>query len=350
MEATPVFTITYWGVTGTISAPLAPLEVTERIVEAVRLLAERGKLEELRNVADLGTAVRRMVQELPFDLRAGYGGNTTCVEVQAPDTLIVLDCGSGLPPLGQCLQKRWRGADAAGRTAHVLLSHPHGDHIAGTPYCAPFYDPANTFTVWGAREALDSLAAVFDPRAPLSQVYFPPTYALMKALKSFQALRPGDTFTIGSTTVRTCAMDHPGGCLAYRLENQGRSFVFATDHEQRQAPDPILVNFARDADLLYTDGQYTLDEYEGRVGIAGGAAQSRRTWGHSPIEYCAATTAAAGVRQLHLGHRDPQRSDRELAGLEAYLQQQVRAELARRGLPPSACQARIPYEGMTLSL
>ena len=33
-----------------------------------------------------------------------YGGNTSCVEVRAPDgTLIVLDCGTGAHELGQAL-------------------------------------------------------------------------------------------------------------------------------------------------------------------------------------------------------------------------------------------------------
>jgi phosphoribosyl 1,2-cyclic phosphodiesterase len=351
MATTSTFTITYWGVTGTISAPLPPGELTERIVAAVCLLARRGRLTDLPTGAGLEEAVRRIVdEELPLHVRSGYGGNTTCVEVQTADELIILDCGTGFRDLGVSLLRRWHGLPLAARSAHILLTHPHGDHIAGTPYFAPYYDPSNSFTIWGTQAVQDSLAAVLDPRAPLSQVFFPPTYELMKALKSFRTFRPGDSFSIGSTGIRTCALDHPGGCIGFRLENAGQSYVFATDHEQRHSPDPLLVEFARDADVLYTEGQYTLDEYEGRAGIGGGSPQPRRNWGHSPVEYCAATAVAAGVRQLHVGHRDPQRSDADLAALEASLQEMVRTHLRRQGRPPDACRACIPPEGLTLSL
>ena len=37
-----------------------------------------------------------------------YGGNTACIEVRlANDTLIILDCGSGLRPLGKSLLKEF---------------------------------------------------------------------------------------------------------------------------------------------------------------------------------------------------------------------------------------------------
>jgi phosphoribosyl 1,2-cyclic phosphodiesterase len=351
MSPTSVFTITYWGITGTIGAPLRPAELTDRLVAALRLLAERGRLAELAPGAGLEDAIRKaMEQELPFHLRAGYGGNTTCVEVQTPDALIILDCGGGFRPLGLALQQRWQGLPHPSRCAHILLTHPHGDHIAGTPFFPPYYDAANTFTIHGTRGVLDSLAAVLDPRAPLSQVFVPPTFEQMTALKGFTTFRAGDEFKIGSTTIRTCALDHPGGCTAFRLENAGRSYVFATDHEQRQAPDPVLVEFARDADVLYTEGQYTLAEYEGRAGIAGGTPQRRVNWGHSPLEFCATTAVAAGVRQLHVGHRDPGRNDEQIAAMETYLQELVRTQLASLGQPPESCRACIPYEGLTLSL
>ncbi len=46
-----VFTITYWGVTGTLSAPLRPAEVSDKLVAAIRRLAERDNLGILFNLA-----------------------------------------------------------------------------------------------------------------------------------------------------------------------------------------------------------------------------------------------------------------------------------------------------------
>jgi phosphoribosyl 1,2-cyclic phosphodiesterase len=350
MTPEPVFTITYWGITGTLSAPLRPAEVTDRIVEALRYLAERGRLADLVPGPDLGTTIRHRVEhELPFHLRSSYGGNTTCVEVRTPDALLILDCGSGFRELGLALETRWQSMQpGAQRSAHVLVTHPHIDHILGTPYFTPYYDPANRFTIWGSKEVLDGLAVLFDPTSELSRVYFPPTYDQMKALEDFRPIKPGEDFSIGSTRLRTYRLCHPGGCLAYRLENEGRVFVFATDHEHLEVPDRGLAEFARDADVLYTEGQYTQAEYDGRQSVGADLALPRHGWGHSPIEACVATAVAAGVRELHIGHRDPARSDEGLAQLERFLQEKLREELRRVGRAEDSCRARIVHEGLAV--
>src|SRR4051794_19903261 len=101
MPAEPVFTITYWGVTGTLPAPLKPAEVTDKVVRSLHSLLEQGLLADLLPGPASLDAVRQRVEEaLPFHLRSTYGANTTCVEVQTPDSLLILDCGSGLRELG----------------------------------------------------------------------------------------------------------------------------------------------------------------------------------------------------------------------------------------------------------
>ena len=348
----PVFTITYWGVTGTLTAPLRPPEVTDKLVGAIKHLVEQGRLADLRSSPDLEAIIRRRVEdEVPFRFRSSYGGNTTCVEVQTPDALLILDCGSGFRELGLALEARWR-ADLpptdgrAARTAHVLVTHPHIDHIYGTPYFAPYYDPANRFTIWGAPDVIHSLGLLFNPDSEFSRHYFPPTLDEMKALEDFRPIQPGADFQIGGTRIRTYALCHPGGCLAYRLENAGHVYVFATDHEHVEVPDRGLADFARGAEVLYTEGQYTLAEYEGRASVGGNPPLVRVGWGHSSIEACVATAVAAEVRELHLGHRDPARSDDDLARLEAFLQQLLRDELRRAGRGEDSCRARIVHEGL----
>jgi phosphoribosyl 1,2-cyclic phosphodiesterase len=352
MHSDAVFTITYWGTTGTLTTPLTPAEVTDKLVRAIERLVEQGRLLDLRPGPGLHRAIRRHVDEgLPFDLRSTFGGNTTCVEVQAPDKLLILDCGSGLRDLGVAIGQRWNAPDYTGsRSAHVLITHAHMDHTYATPYVGPYFDPRNHFTLYGSRSVLDSLEAVLSPKSPLSHTYFPPTFDLMKAVKDFRELQAQDHFEIGSTRITTYALNHPGGCLAYRLENAGRVFVFATDHEHQEVPDPGLAEFARGADVLYTEGQYLASEYEGRQAIPGDPPLSRKGWGHSPVEACVATAVAAGVRHLHLGHREPRRNDAQLVDIERYAQQMMRDELRRAGRGPDECRVVIPYEGLTVRL
>src|SRR6516164_1102335 len=178
MPAEPVFTITYWGVTGTLTAPLRPPEVTDKLVGAIALLAERGRLADLRPGPELETNIRRRIEEeLPFHLRSSYGGNTTCVEVQTPDALLILDCGSGFRELGVSLAARWQAKPPGPeRTAHVFVTHPHIDHIDATPYFAPYYDPNNSVTIYGSQETLHNLGVLFNPKSEMSRRYFPPTY------------------------------------------------------------------------------------------------------------------------------------------------------------------------------
>ncbi|HET6407936.1 MAG TPA: MBL fold metallo-hydrolase [Chthoniobacteraceae bacterium] len=346
MSQPHVFTITYWGTTGTFCDPLLPRQVSEKIVEAIARLVERGRLANLQPGADLRATVGRLLeQEVPFANRSTYGGNTTCVEVQTPDELLILDCGSGFRELGQALDARWEAeGQTAKRSAHVLLTHSHIDHTFATPYFTPYYDRRNSFTINGPQVTLDSLTTVLDPKSALSQVYFPPTYSEMKGIRQFRPIEPGADLKIGDTRITTMALNHPGGSMAYRFENSGRVFVFATDHEQANGSDLALTAFSRGADLLYTEGQFKGAEYLGETGIDGERPMSHQGWGHSPVEVCVATAVAAGVRRLHLGHRDPRRTDQQIAAFENY----ARQLLEREG--DQHCELLIPYEGLQIQI
>src|SRR5215813_10316939 len=263
MPTEPAFTITYWGITGSFCAPLRPDQVTAKVVEAIEQLVRQGRLSGLGPVPGLREAVEREVNLLPLHLRTTYGGNTTCIEVRTSDAL------------------------------HILVTHPHMDHTFATPFFGPYYDPRNHFTIYGTPAVIGSLEAVLSPDSKLSNTYFPPTFALMKAIERFETLRAGQELRIGSTRITTFPLRHPGGCLAFKLERQGRTCVFASDHEQEEVPDKELADFCRNADLLYTEGQYTQAEYEGNKALPGEMPMTRKGWGHSPLEACVRTALAA---------------------------------------------------------
>ena len=73
-----------------------------------------------------------------------YGGNTSCVEVNAGGHLIVLDAGTGLIDVGNELLEKYiaSGTETSNRTpikAVVLLSHIHHDHIQGFTFFRPLH-------------------------------------------------------------------------------------------------------------------------------------------------------------------------------------------------------------------
>jgi phosphoribosyl 1,2-cyclic phosphodiesterase len=270
---------------------------------------------------------------------AQVGGNTSCVEVRlgqldAPDTLVILDAGTGLRALGDRLQ---RGGGPV--HAHLLLSHFHWDHIQGFPFFGPAFDPQNQIDVYGPERCAQSIPpqkgsrgsirAAFE--AQMSAPHFPVGLDVMRARLSFRGVAAGAELAVGPGRVRAGSARHPNGCLAYRIEHAGRSVVYATDTEHDAHTgqiDPALRELAAGADLLIYDAQYTTDEYHGRAG-----GMPRIGWGHSTAEEGARLAEASGVGQLVLFHHDPSHDDWAVARIEAEARTRFpRTVAAREGL------------------
>lgn len=248
------------------------------------------------------------------------GGNTSCVQILTDlDELIVLDAGTGLRMLGKDLIDK---GEHLQRRIHLLLTHTHWDHIQGLPFFGLLNHAGNRLTIYGADKPDKSLESVLCQQ--MSYEYFPVALYDSAAEVGIRAIEPG-SFEVGPLQVRAAPFNHPGGVLAFRIEYQGESLVYATDMEYTQENlDQRLVEFARGADLLIYDAQYTLEEYRIKQG-----------WGHSNHLLGAQLAKQAGVGQLFLYSHDPEHADRTLEAMEAE---------AREIFP----QARLAREGMTV--
>lgn len=233
---------------------------------------------------------------------AGVGGNTSCVEVRCGDSRIILDAGTGLRRLGDGLM----GSGPVEAT--VLLSHHHWDHIQGLPFFVPLYVPSTKLTIVGQKAERHSMHDVLEHQ--MSSPVFPVRLDQVGCQLSTREVDPGETFEVGPARVRVGKLNHPGGCLAYRIDYGGRSVVYATDTEHYACVDPALRELARGADVLIYDSQYTPAEYRGESG------PSKVGWGHSTYEQGAALAQAAGVGKYVLYHHDPKRTDAQVAELE----------------------------------
>ena len=229
-----------------------------------------------------------------------YGGNTPCVELVAPDsTRFILDCGTGLRVLGN----RW-SADGASPPSitHIFVTHYHWDHIQGLPFFAPLYDQKNHFQFYSFRSDFlgpDSLRQVFE--AQMALPYFPVDVSAMNAKRKFREVEGGETFTIGENRITTRLLNHPQGCLGFRIETPAGTVVYATDNEPGvPALDKNLRELADGADIFINDAQYTPAQLVGE----------RKGWGHSSWSEGVKVAREANVKTLVLFHHDPDSTDR----------------------------------------
>jgi len=240
---------------------------------------------------------------------ARYGGNTTCVEVEAGGARLVLDAGTGLRPLGQKLLAE---AKEQGRAvqATMLFSHLHWDHIQGFPFFSPAFLPATELELFGPGEDGMGLQASLEKQ--MCPPNFPVPLGAMGSRRAFHTIGDGSELRVGDALVKARALVHPQGSLGYRIEADGAVFCFATDTEHLPGGevDPALRELADGADLLVYDAQYTTDEYEGRAG------PSRKGWGHSTVEEAVLIARACGVKGLGLFHHDPTHDDVMLQSME----------------------------------
>lgn len=248
-----------------------------------------------------------------------YGGNTSCVEVRTGGTLIVLDCGTGAHELGRQVL-----ADTPGPVrGHLLITHTHWDHIQGFPFFAPLFVPGSEWDIYAPRQTRWTLEEILGGQ--MQRAYFPVPLGDLAATIRYHELREG-AFEVDGVRVSTRYLNHPAPALGYRLDADGVTLVYATDHEphSRHHPDERgegsrvhrederHIEFLADADLLIHDSTYTLEEYPEKI-----------SWGHTPAEWAVDFAVAAHARRLALFHHEPSRTDRAMDALLARCRQRV---------------------------
>ncbi|MCS7204783.1 MAG: MBL fold metallo-hydrolase [Leptospiraceae bacterium] len=309
--------VKFWGVRGSIPSPLDPIDYESRIKEILKISQKKWK-------DDPYLSIDKIYEILPPHLKEIIGGNTTCVELKDGNEQLIFDMGTGARRLGYDMM-----AKGIFGHIHILLTHTHWDHIQGWPFFIPGYIPTNHIHFYSAFEDCEE-RFITQQRFQ----FFPLGFHEMMSKREFHYFKVGDTFQIGSFIIKTEALIHPGNSVAYRIEKNNKSFIFATDTEFFGSELTKIIKkkkkFFENADVLVIDAQYSLKEAEQKIG-----------WGHTCMVIAVDCAVAWNVKRLYLTHHEPAHDDYSTYQLfeeakdylkEKYPNSIINIELAKEGM------------------
>ena len=262
------------------------------------------------------------------DRSVRYGGNTSCVLLQAADQdPIILDLGTGLRYYGDVFAR----TSTAPFRGTALVTHLHWDHVQGLPFFRPLHSPGAHLDIVGTggertlREAFGEF---------MTPPYFPIRVDDLIGNVSFRDVHD-ETLQIGDAIVTVRPVPHVGATNGYRVDWAGASVAYVSDHQQpmhdgTSVADSVL-ELCDGVDLLIHDAQFTDDEFA-----------DRPHWGHCTIEYALEVARQAKVRALVLFHHDPSHHDEFLDG--------VSADASRRSAQLGLGAVFTAYEGLRVTL
>jgi phosphoribosyl 1,2-cyclic phosphodiesterase len=266
-----------------------PSRVKSKISSTIQRIAEKDiESQEAREL---------FLASLPDYLFSTVGGNTSCVEVSTRERCrIIFDAGTGIRELGAEIL-----AGKRPMRCHLFFSHFHWDHIQGLPFFAPAFDPHYSIDFYSPVKDFQSVL-----EGQMKPPYFPVTMDVMAAEKKFIVL-DGEPVKLGGAKISYRAMNHPGGCYSYSVEENGVKAIYSTDTELREEDfrrTPENRAYFQDADILVLDTQYTLGE-----------AIEKYNWGHSSFSLASDFAATWGIKRLVLFHHEPSYSDLKIESI-----------------------------------
>ncbi|KRL38840.1 MBL fold metallo-hydrolase [Liquorilactobacillus uvarum] len=170
-----------------------------------------------------------------------YNGQaTSCYLVQSNGYNLLLDCGSG------ALLNLEKHIDPLKLDA-VLLSHYHNDHIADIGVLQ-YYWQLNNLSIEG--KVLPIYGHTLDKKHFADLTWAKATVG--------RAYDPNQKLSLGPFVISFLKTKHPVTAYAVRIEgtSDGKTFVFTADTDYI----PELTDFARGADVLMTDTNYSANK------------------------------------------------------------------------------------------
>lgn len=258
----------------------------------------------------------------PFGSHLKVGGNTSCVEINYNNQVLICDGGTGIIPLGNSLL-----GQSAVREVTVLMTHYHWDHISGLPFFVPAFVPGWKVNFFGPSQNGKDIEKSLGGQ--MQNPYFPVELETWMAETHYLELNSNNQINWGDFKITPFNVHHPGTTFGYRIDIGDKSIVYVSDNElyfieqnlklRTEELDPeeleILnamlieerqnaLNILKDVDIFIHDAQYTPADY-----------QKKRGWGHSCYLDTVDYAIEAGVKDLYLFHVDPAYNDDKMEDL-----------------------------------
>ena len=235
----------------------------------------------------------------PGDSFIKFGGNTSCVELNVNDQIIIFDMGSGIMNLGNHLLKK------NVKKFDILVSHFHYDHTCGLPFFSPAYNNDCEFSIRAGIEKTRSKTLEV-LKKQISSPSFPITVDHFLAKIKFYDFEIGKDFYINNLKIRTISLNHPDGAVGYRVESNEKSICYVTDHEHDiKNKNKMLLDFLRNADVLIYDSTYDDNNFKSFIG-----------WGHSTWQEATRLAKECNIKKLFIFHHNPENDDIKMEQIE----------------------------------